>query len=298
MREQIQSFLNEHNFPEEAIASLLADFDVLEKSEQYPLFKAYVDMYNTDHSSFDYSLAIGAVKKIAAAIGVSNYTLELLLFIAFAKHCKELYEEAGLSLQIYYDTMEDLKWKTLECKKMHNVWGTFVAWWENRFFDLSRFAIGRLQYEDDPAQETYEKNGVKINYGDWVVSIHVPSSGKLNIEDCKESLRQAAEFFADDFPDGIAKFRCHSWLLAPNHKDYLAPETGIRKFADLFDVVRGVPSESRGDFWRIFYRKYEGGVEGFPAETSLQRAYLKMYEDGVLPETGVGYILMKDGEIL
>jgi len=298
MRTHIKSFCTEYEYPEEAIASLLAAYDELKKTEYYPLFKAYVDLYEQDDVSFNHSYALRATKKISEATGISRYALDLLLYICFARHCRELYDEAGIPVRIYHDSMKDLKWKLMECKKVKGEWGSFVASWFPRFFDLSRFALGRLQFEDDPSTETYEKNGIKLNYGDWVIGMHIPSSGKLKREDCIDSLRQAAEFYADRFPDGVAKFRCHSWLLAGNHKDYLSPETGIRQFADLFDVVTVTPHPEGYDLWRIFNRDYEGSTEGFPADTSLQRAYLKMLADGNAPETGLGFIFMKDGEII
>ncbi|MBO5221598.1 MAG: DUF5596 domain-containing protein [Clostridia bacterium] len=298
MKAHIKSFCTEYDYPEEAIQSLLADFDALKKTECYPLFRAYVDLYEADDVSFDHAAALRAMRKISEITGINRYALDLLLYICLARHCRELYDEAGIPVRIYHDSMKDLKWKLMECKKVHGVWGSFVASWFPRFFDLSRFALGRLQFEDDPSVECYEKNGIKLNYGDWVIGIHIPSAGKLNIDDCMDSLRQASEFFADRFPDGVAKFRCHSWLLAGNHKDYLAPETGIRKFAELFDVVKVTPHPEGYDLWRIFGKEYSGSTEGFPAETSLQRAYLKMLADGNAPETGLGFIFMKDGEII
>ena len=298
MRAHIKSFCLEFDYPEEAIKSLLADFDALKKTEYYNLFKAYVNLYETDDASFDHGYALRATKAISEKTGINRYALDLLLYICLAKHCRELYDQAELPVKVYHDSMLDLKWKLMECKKVRGVWGSFVASWFSRFFDLSRFALGRLQFEDDPCMESYEKNGIKLNPGDWVIGIHIPSAGKLTMEACMDSLRQAAEFFADRFPDGVAKFRCHSWLLAGNHKDYLAPETGIRKFADLFDVVTVTPHPEGYDLWRIFNKEYNGSTEGFPAETSLQRAYLKMLADGNAPETGLGYIFMKDGEII
>lgn len=298
MKAHIKSFCTEYDYPAEAIASLLADYDALKATEYYPLFRAYIDLYEQDDASFNHSSALRANQKIAEATGINRYALDLLLYICLARHCRELYDEAEIPVRIYHDSMKDLKWKLMECKKVHGVWGSFVASWFPRFFDLSRFALGRLQFEDDPSTDTYEKNGIKLNYGDWVIGMHIPSAGKLTTEDCMDSLRQAAEFYADRFPDGVAKFRCHSWLLAGNHKDYLAPETGIRKFADLFDVVKVTPHPEGHDLWRIFNKNYEGSTEGFPAETSLQRAYLKMLADGNAPETGLGFIFMKDGEII
>ncbi len=298
MKAEIKSFCTEYNYPKEAIESLLSDYSALKKTEYYPLFKAYVDLYHNDDASFNYDKALKVTKSIANKTGINRHTLDLLFFICLAKHCRELYDQAEIPVKIYHDSMLDLKWKLFECKKIYNVWGTFVAPWFPRFFELSRFALGRLEFEDDPSTETYERDGIKLGYGDWVINVHIPSSGKLSIEDCLESFCMASQFYADRFPDGIVKFRCCSWLLAQNHKEYLAPETTIRKFADLFDVVESKEQFNRGDWWRIFGKPYDDSDKDYPAETSLQKAYLKMLSDGKLPETGLGYIFMKDGKIL
>lgn len=298
MRTEIKSFLTEYDYPEQAIQSLLQDFDTLKQTEYYPLFQANVALYEQDDASFSHQKALSAMKVIAEGTGISSYAVDFLFYVCLAKHCRELYEQAELPLSLYCDAMMDLKWKLLECKKVYGIWGSFVAFWFCRAFDLSRFTLGRLQFEDDPSAEAFEIHGNRLNYGDWVLNVHVPSSGKLTTEDCIESLRMAAEFYKDRFPDGLVKFRCCSWLLAENHKDYLAPETGIRRFADLFHVAKITPKPNGSDLWRIFGRPYEGSTEGFPAETSLQRAYLKMLSDGISPEIGLGYIFFKDGEII
>lgn len=298
MRSQIEAFCKQYDYPVEATASLLADFDKLSATKYFPLFKRYVDMYNEDNPCLSFSSFLSASKNILAKSGVSSYTIDLLYFICLAKHCLEKYEKAGLPMEFYHRSMLDLKWKLMECKKVKNTWGSFVAYWFPRFFDLSRFAMGRLQFEIDPVTEEYEKNGIKMGYGDVWINVHIPSCGKLNIDECMDSFRTAAEFYKDYFPDGIAKFRCHSWLLASIHKQYLPAEGGIRRFADLFDVVRDEPNEKGSDLWRIFGIVYEGSTEGFPTETSLQRAYLKLLADGNTPAWGQGYIFMKDAEII
>lgn len=298
MKTQIKSFCAEFDYPKEATDALVDAYMQLKKTEYYPLFQSYVELYNSDDGSFSYNKALKATQLIAEKTEINRYTLDLLLFICMAEHCRELYVQAGISLQIYKDSMTDLRCKLFECHKCFGVWGSFVAPWFSRFFDLSRFALGRLQFEDDPSMERYEKNGVVLNRGDWVLNVHIPSSGKLTVEDCMDSFRRAAEFYADRFPDGIVKFTCHSWLLAPNHKDYLDPNSGIRQFADLFDVVKWEEDPAGRDLWRIFHRNYEGSTEGFPTDTSLQRAYLKLLADGETPQIGLGFLFMKDGKIL
>ena len=146
--------------------------------------------------------------------------------------------------------------------------------------------------------DVFEKDGKKLAYGDWVINMHVPSSGKLTPKNCMQSLRMASEFFADRFPDGIVKFRCTSWLLSPLHQTCLPPESGIRQFASMFDLASVSPMTDGRELWRIFHRNYTGSTEGFPAETTLQRAYLKLLADGDVPQSGLGYIFMKDGKII
>lgn len=298
MRSQIESFCNFYEYPAEATACLLADFDKIAASEYFPLFKAHVDLYNTDNPCFSYKALLNSSSDVITNCGVDEYSVNLLYFICLAEHCKEKYEKAGISMDFYHKSMLDLKWKLMECKKVKGIWGSFVAWWFPRFFDLSRFAMGRLQFEIDPSNRVYEKNGIKLGYGDFVINVHIPSSGKLYIEDCMESFAMAEKFYADYFPDGVAKFTCHSWLLSKLHEKYLPADGGIRKFADLFDVVEDDPNPKGSNLWRIFGKDYNGSTEDFPAETSLQRAYLKLLADGNITSSGLGYIFFKDGKII
>lgn len=298
MRSQIERFCNFYEYPAEATASLLSDYDKIMNSEYATLFQRHVDLYNSDSPLFSYDAVLSVSKNHITHAGVSSYAVDLLFFICFAEHCKEKYEKAGLPMAFYHRSMLDLKWKLMECIQVKGVWGSFVAYWFPRFFNLSRFAMGRLQFEIDPSTETYQKGDLSLGYGDWLINVHIPSCGKLSIDECMDSFNQACEFYKDFFPDGIVKFRCNSWLLTSKHNDYIPENGGIRRFAALFDVAFERDNEKGSDLWRIFGKEYNGSTEGFPAETSLQRAYLKMLENGICPGYGRGYIFMKDGKII
>ena len=69
------------------------------------------------------------------------YTAQLLFVIACAEFLKKSYEELKLPEDIYWDTMNDVKCKLIECKAVHNIWGTFEPEWYNGFFRLKRFAL-------------------------------------------------------------------------------------------------------------------------------------------------------------
>lgn len=298
MTAQIKSFCTEFDFPHEATETLIETYKQLKATPLHPLFEGHVRLYSEDDASFSYSDALGAIRKISDKTGIEGKTLELLFFIRISEHCRELYVDAEIPLNIYKDSMTDLKYKMLECKKVYGIWGSFVSFWFPRFFDLTRFALGRFQYEDMLATEEYSAAGYHLKYGDTVINLHIPSSGPLDDGEMIESLRKAAAFYADCFPDGVAKFTCHSWLLNPNHRDLLSPTCGINRFANLFDVVNFREDEKKNDLWRIFGKRYEGSTEDFPADTSLQRAYLKMVEDGTPIGWGTGFLFLKDGEII
>ena len=163
MKAEIKSFCLEYDYPQEAIDSLLNDFITLKKTEYYPMFRAYVDLYNNDDSSYDHSQSLKAMDLISQRIGIHEYSLKFLLHVCMARHCRELYDQAEIPVGIYHGAMLDLKWKLLECKRIMGIWGTFEGPWFDRFFNLSRFALGRLQFEDDISMEAYEKNGHKLH---------------------------------------------------------------------------------------------------------------------------------------
>lgn len=69
------------------------------------------------------------------------------------------------------------------------------------FFEMTRFALGRLQFELMDFPESYEKTGhVRPEGMTKVINMHIPSCGPLKKADCEASFRQAAAFFADAFP--------------------------------------------------------------------------------------------------
>ena len=120
----------------------------------------------------------------------------------------------------------DLNWKLHECRKMYGIWGSFVSWWFDGFFEMTRFALGRLQFELMDFPESYEKTGhVRPEGMTKVINMHIPSCGPLKKADCEASFRQAAAFFADAFPGEKIAFFCESWLLYPRHREFLSPDS-------------------------------------------------------------------------
>ncbi|HBL84586.1 MAG TPA: hypothetical protein DDZ99_06730 [Clostridiales bacterium] len=294
MREYIKSFCKEFDHPIEATETLLSAYDQLKKSpEAYALFNEQVEKYNTDKLTDHYE-ALAAMDKAAEISGVHRYTLHLMLYICLSKHTRELYKKKNIPMSIYHDSMSDLKWKLFECHKMYGIWGSFVAWWFIRFFDLTRFALGRLQFETVQFNSSYSKDGYILNHGDIVINVHIPSCGPLKHDACLESYKMAAEFYKDIFIDRPVAIKCESWLLYPKHREFLPRTSNILSFMNDYDIFESAIDEKNSDAWRIFYKESTDNLDELPVETSIQRAYIDWFRKGNKMGSGEGVFFIAD----
>ena len=277
----VKAFSTEFGYPSEAIIALTDGMKTIEaNSEAFALFDGQVRLYKKSET-FNHPQTIEAAKMAAELSGVHSYTAQLLLYICFAEHTKEKYKAKGIDDSIYIDSMSDLKWKLHECYAVHGIWGSFVAFWFDRFFDLTRFALGRLQFEIVEFASDYEKGNDIIRKGEAAVNIHIPSNGPLLVQDCEKSFTLAADFFKDYFKDKEkVVFQCNSWLLYPKHREFLPQYSNILKFMDMFDIYASNEDPKNADAWRIFWVEDRSNIDLLPTKTSIQRAYVEWFKSG------------------
>lgn len=298
MRNHLSFIMDYLDFPTEAQKELLAAYDVIcanPKSEA--ILTKWVNTYE-ENIHLPYETAIRemeeavspAVLSMTGSLNESSdrfpgipavhpYTADLLLFLCLTRRLKALYDARGLSEQIYRDSCLDLTWKLNECHKMYGIWGTFVPWWEPGFYEMTRFALGRLQFELVPFPESYEASGRhKPDTMTQAINVHIPSCGRLRMEECHASYRTAAAFFADAFPGEEVAFTCHSWMLFPPHREFLQPNSGVVRFMNEYDIF--ATGEDNGDLWRIFQREYDGDADALPEVTRMQKGYKNWLKQG------------------
>ena len=282
--------MNELGFDKEAVESLSADIEKIYANEEAKaLFAGAVDDYERDIRS-NYTELREAAKRAGEIVGVHAYSAELLLFICFSKHLRELYRLRGISDRIWFDSMSDLKWKLWECKAVKGIWGSFVAGWFPGFFNLTRFALGRLQFEIVAFDGEYEKNGKALKKGDKVINVHIPRTlTPLDKESRDDAYAQAAEFFRNMTDGAPIAFVCSSWLLYPEAEKILPAHSNIRGFMADYDIIRSKTNGEGeyGDMWRLFDMDFTGDFNDYPEDSSLRRAYKKFLLDG--NRTGSGY---------
>jgi hypothetical protein len=227
----------------------------------------------------DYYEIIADADKIAEWLMINEYTAELLIFICLSKKLRERYIELGIDLSIYRDSMLDLKYKLDECKVVKGIVGSFVASWFSGFFALTRFALGRLQFEIIQLKCDYEREEVKLPKGSNVINVHIPRTGTpIDKESCDESYLAAKEFFKDKI-DGVCAFVCSSWLLYPENKDILSKSSNTYRFMSEYDIIEWGIKKNRDDLWRLFDTD-EKNVERLPADTGMRRAYIEHMKNG------------------
>ena len=240
------------------------------------------------------------VEKLELEAGIHRYSLDLLLIIECALVLKKDFEKKALedckyTLEIYYDTMKDITYKVHECQDVYGVLGIFVGFWYDGFFDMTRFALGRLQFEIMPLwlSKSVEVNGCTLENGMAAINMHIPSSGPLTPFEADESLRKASEFFKDDFEGRTEVFVMSSWLL---DEDLMAllPDGNIREFVTQFQVVNTNKSDYFDDGWRVYGNAWRfdritwrDGVENLPRNTRLQRVIADYLQRG--GNFGYGY---------
>lgn len=154
--------------------------------------------------------------------------------------------------------------------------------------------LGRLNYEFGLKQ----KHEYAQRFGDDAayIYLHIPTADNgLQDDEVAESLRMAREKLDIYFPETAGKkkiFAVRTWLLGPELREMLKPDSNIIKFQDRFEIT---------DFYEGTY-SYVSNVfkintpldqidfNTLPEDTSLQRAIKERLLRGERFRNGVGYI--------
>lgn len=225
----------------------------------------------------------------------NEYILNLLFWLYCIPFAKKYYDENEIPEEIFFDTMKDVSCKTRECKEVTGKIGVSSIWFFLHF-NFVYFALGRLQFcIDSYGFKEYSFDSFKIKKGDKVYSCHIPSGERLTVEDCMESFDKAYKFF-----DGgdVIPIVCASWLLFPPYIERVfKKDSNLWRFAKLFDITEtSETGRNFADCERVFGKSFEGTTEGFPRDTSLQRAFIDYIDSGDDFGCGIGIILYNGKE--
>ena len=298
MKQYLEQFMTDFKYPGDAIDSLLKDYSsIFEKEEARCILETHVSDYEKNNT-LDWQKAIESMDTAAKLVQINSYSAQFILFLCLTRHAHELYEKQSLPEQIFYDSFCDLRYKLMDCKQVRGVWGSFVCFWFPRFFELTRFALGRLQYEtfEFDFDGEYKTKYKTLRNGDTVINMHIPSAGPLNHDSVIDSYKKAYSFYKNLYSDGIVPFVCDSWLLTPVHEKILPENSNILKFMKDFTIISSRQTDDFSDGWRVFGKSVtRDNISELPEETTLQRIYKNyLLGDG---KAGAGYgVILFDGE--
>ena len=288
-REDINFVMQKIDFSDEANAEFLSVFDKFAslKGDEFETIITANDFSKGE----EFTKGLLEIAKLGESIGVHEYTSKMLILLCKALALRESYKEKGIDEQIFWDSMCDLQYKLEECRLIKGVLGTFVADWFVGFYNLTRFHLGRLQFEVCETPKDYEVGGNVIAKGTKFINVHIPRTGtKLDHELVEQSYDLAAKMFASEFKGQPIFFACHSWMLYPWNIEVLNENSNMAKFYNDFMIFE---SEDRdySDIWRLFDCEYTGNPEDLPEDTSLRRAYKERFKKGGAWGCGQGFFV-------
>ncbi|MEE1138770.1 MAG: acyltransferase domain-containing protein [Acutalibacteraceae bacterium] len=289
--------MEKHDYPAEAREAIIkAEEKILANEKANKIYESMYRAYWLKKKNFgEFS---DKTKALAELIDEPLYTVYLVLLLNCTKPLLTAYRKAGISEEIYWTSVLDLKSKMLECKENYDIWGTFVEGWFMGFYKLERFGIGRFQFDlSDFGEEFYEENGIFIKEDEFCLGLHIPSHREpLTYEVRMDTYKKAFEFFKDRFDGKHIVICCNSWLLYPDNLNILPEKSNVCDFILDFQPLDIRQTYDFGDCWRIFnVGKSSLRPAELPRNTSMQRAYAEWFDQG--KKAGNAYcILIFDGE--
>ena len=295
-KEQMTDLMAMIQLPEEGIRQLLDAREQLEKEGHWDVIVQTAEQVMTADGELSVlTKTLAETEGREETFGVNRYLLDALMLFCCWEEVKVRYEKQGLPMDVFDKSLEDMKWKMLECYEIHGVYGNFVGHWYDGFFNLTRFGLGRLQFELRPfeGKEDCEVDGVQIHPGDTVINMHIPSAGPMKPELLDDAFARAEVFFKEHFPKDYTVFGVESWLIDPDLVRIL-PEGNMKAYADRIHLVAAEKSETIfPDGWRVFGAEWKKKPEELPRKTGLQRVIADYLQQGGKLGSGYGIFVRK-----
>ena len=187
----------------------------------------------------------------------------------FCEEVSEKYKEKNIPEEIMMDTLLDIRFHILKFSEPTGVLHLRgLSTWVFLHLSFKLFKVGRLQYQLRGSEPGAEHLG--LPEGEPVLAVHIPMGDPLTKEASLESFDLANKFFDKYFPEYKYRFfTCHSWLLDKTLNNFLAPDTNIIKFQNLYEYACERELDSAISFCFPYGVKRDN-IKDFEPKTSLQ----------------------------
>lgn len=222
-------------------------------------------------------------KALFDSAGVRRESGFLAALVDLIPHTREIYRANALPDAVLAASLAKIGENACAFYASHGFYGVDDYVWLCCFLAPELFAVGSLEMRlcsfPYPAAHI---GGKAIRCGDPVIQVHVPCHADISRQALDRSYAAACRLFGTDV------FLADSWLLFPEHRQILPPDSNIRSFmADytLLEVSRTFDYEG---LFRIFGRRADYRYEDLPKDTALRRAYAERVRRGLPIGSAVG----------
>ena len=170
------------------------------------------------------------------------------------------------------------------------------TFWFRKHADGLLFRFGCMEFLKGPVPNYVPADfRAQLSPEDEVPTFHFPGGpGGLDPDAIKRSFAEAVAFWKRAFGRYPKAFACDSWLFN-EHWPELIPGTRIARSIDLYDRLPSLaynPDEPSGLFF--VYCKERCDPRDYPVTNSLERAYVTLYDRGILPCDGCAWVKVSD----
>lgn len=250
-----------------------------------PYFDTVQPMFYTDFEGY-----ATTCEAISAKADVSPELTQLYYMVALGYGY--LHDtSSAIPQNIRYDTLRDMAIWVENYHQQTGKLGLGEYRWIRHHLQGKLFRLGRLQFvisdnpwraDWPPIDHSVALPGAKA----FVLHVHIPQGERLGYADSQESYNLARQFFLKHFDRSVAAFACSSWLLHPNLRHILAPESNIIRFQSDYTICC-CDEDERQTLERVFGTSWKRGMP-FPQFTSLQKAIADYIANGGRLGNGYG----------
>ena len=293
MKDYIENYLDKFRLPAAKEELLLA----LDKAGEQ-CFTAARKLYQAGALDFITRLK-NLADKTASEREVNLYHMNALIVLSLFEELARRHLRRGIPKDVTDKTLQDLVFKMQECKTVFGVYGVMEISWYTAILTERTYGIGRLQFElDEFRLDRYERNGVSLQKGDRVISVHIPSSGEpFDREARRSSYERATAFFNEFFPQEFGEympFVSWTWLLNPKNDQIMPSAKNCLDFKNEFTILESEEYKSNDSVaWRIFGVPMIKKVSDLPEATAMQQSVKSYLIEGGMLGWGYGIFIMR-----
>ncbi|MGW6057518.1 acyltransferase domain-containing protein [Streptomyces sp. NPDC055189] len=190
---------------------------------------------------------------LPAETGALGALFHVFVFVAALPYVRAYHRSRGIPDDISRRTLADLGRHMAVHRRARGGPGLLHPGWNSLHFRGELYQLGRLQFQRSVLGERMGAAVAEASHsarrGDPCLDLHIADfRGPLSPEACDRSVTLAREFFARHFPEErYETAMCHSWLLDPQLKRYLPPDSNIVRFQERFRPVDGHEPEPEPD---------------------------------------------------